>query len=180
MSIFRGEGKINVKKILVDITKNPLVRSIFLGILALIIRAVFVKYGVTFRFSEITPLYKVLSYLSNLATPMALLALGAQFEFSAVSELKKEIIAGTLMRTAVVPILGVGIAYLFFRDSFSGAHFATFVAVFCTPTAVSSVPMTQEMDGDVILAGQYVVWTTLVSTLTVFLASFLLRSAGIF
>ncbi len=180
LSIFREGGKINIKKILLDIVKNPLIQSIFLGIAVLVVRAFFVSAGVSFRLSDIAPIYKVLTSLSGLATPMALLALGAQFKFSAVAQLKKEIIAGTVMRTAVVPILGIGIAYIFFRDTFSGAHFATFVAVFCTPTAVSSVPMTQEMDGDVILAGQYVVWTTLVSAATVFLASFFLRFVGIF
>ena len=117
---------------------------------------------------------------SSVATPLALLVLGIQFEFSAVSELKKEIIFGVLIRTVVVPILGLGVAYVFFNDYFTGAHFATFVAVFATPVAVSSVPMVQEMDGDVTLAGQLVIWTTVISALTVFLASFLLKNAGIF
>jgi predicted permease len=40
--------------------------------------------------------------------------------------------------------------------------------------------MAQEMENDAALAGQYVVWTTLVSALSIFLASFLLRMAGIF
>ena len=57
---------------------------------------------------------------------------------------------------------------------------AAFVAVFATPVAVSSVPMTQEMDGDVILAGQLVVWTTLASAFSVFFVSFLLKAAGVF
>ena len=46
--------------------------------------------------------------------------------------------------------------------------------------AVSSVPMAQEMGSDSDLAGQLVIWSTLVSAFTVFLASFLLKSAGIF
>jgi hypothetical protein len=40
--------------------------------------------------------------------------------------------------------------------------------------------MVQEMGGDVTLAGQLVVWSTLVSALTVFLATFLLRLGGAF
>ena len=84
------------------------------------------------------------------------------------------------MRTVVVPLLGLGTAYLFFRNIFGGAQFAAFVAVFATPVAVSSVPMTQEMDGDVILAGQLVVWTTLASAVSVFLVSFLLKAVGVF
>jgi predicted permease len=52
--------------------------------------------------------------------------------------------------------------------------------MFATPVAVSSVPMAQEMKGDAALAGQLVVWTTLASALSVFIASWLLKLAGVF
>ena len=181
LSIFReGEEKVSVKQVLLGIAKNPLIRAILLGLLALFVRSLLVKGGIEFRLSDVKPIYTTLDYLSRLSTPLALLALGGQFEFSAVSTLKKEIVMGVLIRTVIVPVLGLGIAYLFFRDSFNGAHFATFVAVFATPVAVSSVPMTQEMDGDVMLMGQLVVWSTLFSAISIFIASFLLRLAGIF
>lgn len=181
LSIFnRNSQKVSFKKVLLDVLKNPLIISIFLGIIALCVRALFVKYGIAFRLTDVEPVYKVLKYLSSVATPLALLVLGIQFELSAVSELKREIIFGVLMRTVAVPLLGLGIAYIFFKDYFTGAHFATFVAVFATPVAVSSVPMAQEMDSDVALAGQLVIWTTVSSALTVFLASFILKSVGVF
>ena len=181
LSIFRnGDEKPSIGKIAVGIVKNPLIQGVAAGLVLLGVRAIFVKTGIEFRLSDVTPIYKVLGYLSNLATPLALLVLGAQFEFSAVSSLKREILFGTLMRTVIVPILGIGTAYLLFRTRFGGAHFAAFIAVFATPVSISSVPMAQEMDGDVTLAGQLVVWTTLMSALSVFLTSFLLRLAGIF
>ncbi len=181
LTIFsRSSQKVSVRKIVLDVIKNPLIISIFLGVVALVVRAVFVKYGILFRLSDIGPVFKVLNYLSSVATPLALLVLGIQFEFSAVKELRKEIIFGVLIRTVAVPLLGLGVAYLLFKDTFTGAHFATFVAVFATPVAVSSVPMAQEMDSDVVLAGQLVIWTTVLSAFTVFIASFLLKSAGIF
>ena len=181
LSIF-GEGakKPSVKKILLGILKNPLIQSIVLGLCVLFVRAVFLKNGIQFRLSDIKPIYSVLTSLSNLATPVALLSLGAQFEFSAVKELKKEIIFGTLMRTVIVPIFGIGTAYFVFGSHFGGAHFAAFVAAFATPVAVSSVPMAQEMGGDSELAGQMGVWSTLFSVASVFVASFLLRFAGVF
>lgn len=181
LTVFSGDGeKPSFKKIMLGIIKNPLIISVLLGVLVLSVRALFAKNGITFRLSSIEPLFKVLNYLSSMATPLALLVLGAQFEFSAVASLKKEIIFGTLARTVFVPLIGIGMAYLLFRNTFGGAHFATFVAVFATPVAVSSVPMAQEMKGDAILAGQLVVWTTLVSGFTVFLVSFLLKASGIF
>lgn len=181
LSVFRkGESGPGIRGILLGIIKNPLIRSIFLGLLALALRGVLTEAGIAFRLTDIRPIYTVLGYLSNLATPLALLMLGVQFEFSAVRELKKEILFGTLIRTVAVPLLCLGTAYLFFRDRFDGAEFAAFVALFATPVAVSSVPMAQEMGADHTLAGQLVVWTTLLSAVTVFIASFLLRLAGIF
>ncbi len=180
LSMFGKGGKPSVKKILSDIVRNPLILSVLLGVVALGIRALFVYWGVAFRLTDMKPIYSVLGYLSNLATPLALLMLGAQFEFSAVSALRREILFGTVVRTVLVPLLGIGVAFLAFRNVFEDAHFATFVAMFGTPVAVSSVPMAQEMGADSTLAGQLVVWSTLVSAGTVFLASFLLRLVGVF
>lgn len=181
LSLFGGgEKKPSVKKILLGIVKNPLIIGIATGLVFLGIRALFVHLGVSFRLTDIAPIYTVLEYLSDLSTPLALLVLGAQFEFSAVKALRREIIAGTVARTVVAPLIGVGAAYLFFRNAFTGAHFAAFVALFATPVAVSSLPMAQEMENDAVLAGQYVVWTTIVSAFSIFLASFLLRAAGVF
>lgn len=181
LSVFGdGEQKPSVKKILLGIVKNPLIQSIALGLVVLGIRALFVNFGIGFRLSEVKPIYTVLDYLSRLATPLALLVLGVQFEFSAVKELKREIFFGTLMRAFIVPVLGLGLAFVCFRQSFGGAQFAALVALFATPVAVSSVPMAQEMGADYRLAGQLVVWSTLLSAVTVFIASFLLKAAGVF
>lgn len=181
LTVFSKDGnKVSVKKVLHGIVTNPLIISVLAGCLALGIRVIFTKIGLSFRLSDITPLYTALGYLSNMATPLSLLVLGAQFEFSAVSHLKREIIYGTLVRVMIVPIIGLGGAYLFFRDSFTGAHFASLVALFATPVAVSSVPMAQEMKSDVVLAGQLVVFTTIASAFSVALASFLLKMTGVF
>ena len=181
LSIFNNSGeKPNFKKVMVGIAKNPLILSIFAGLVTLGIRAVFVNLGISFRISTIPAIHTTLKYLSNIATPLALLVLGAQFEFSAIPHLKREIISGVVLRSVIVPMLGIGVAYLAFRGSFSGAQFAALVAVFCTPVAVSSVPMAQEMGADAELAGQLVVFTTITSAFTVFVTSFLLKAAGIF
>lgn len=180
LSIFSGgKEKPSVKKILLDILKNPLILSIAAGLVALLFRAILVNNGITWRLSDLSPIFTTLQYLSRVATPVALLVLGMQFEFSAVKTLRREIVFGTVARVVVAPLIGIGVAFLFLRHVFSGVHFATFVALFATPVAVSSVPMTQEMGGDTALAGQYVVFTTLLSALSIFLASFLLRLAGV-
>ncbi len=181
LCVFRKGGDMKgIKSVLLGILKNPLIIGIAAGLVTLAVRALFVRYGVSVRLSGMPAIYDTLKYISSLATPMALLTLGAQFEFSAIAELKREIIAGTLVRSLIVPSLALGIAYFAFGDKFSGAHFAAFVAAFCTPVAVSSVPMAQEMDADASLAGQLVVFTTLGSAFSVFIASFILSAVGVF
>lgn len=181
LSVFNNNGeKPNFKKVLLGIAKNPLIIAIFSGLAALGIRAIFTEIGITFRVSDIPVIWSSMKYLSNMATPLSLLVLGAQFEFSAIPHLKREIITGVVLRSIAVPVLGIGVAYLAFRNQFGGAQFAALVAAFCTPVAVSSVPMAQEMGADAELAGQLVVFTTISSAFTVFIASFLLKFAGIF
>lgn len=182
LSLFREDhGKVSVKKMILEIVKNPLILGVLAGLSVLAIRSLFVSWEIPFRLSSITPLYTVLGYLSSTATPLSLLVLGAQFEFSAVRELRREIVAGVLLRNVIVPVIGLGVAYFFFFPQYLyGAHFAAFVAMFATPVAVSSVPMAQEMNSDAALAGQLVVWTTIASAFSVFLAAFLLKLGGVF
>ena len=177
LSVFGDGERIDVKKILLGIVKNPLIRSIALGGVCLLVRAVLRENGIAWSLADIRPMYSVIEQLSKTATPVALLALGAEFELSAVPALKKQILFGTLMRVLAVPAVALLAAYLF--GGFTGAHYAAFVALFATPVAVSSVPMAQEMGADSGLAGQLVVWTTVVSAFTIFFFSLLLKAVGI-
>lgn len=171
--------KIVVKKILIGIVKNPLIIATVLGLLTLAVRELFVLWDVRFRLSDIEFLYKTLENLKSICTPFALLVLGGKFEFSAVKRQLRYIVFGTLMRTVAVPVLGLAVAY-FFIPGLSGEHFATYVAVFGTPVAVASAIMAKEMGADDELAGQLVVWTSLVSTVTIFVYVAIFRSIGIF
>ena len=184
LTIFKkGEGGGAFKliwRVIVGILKNPLIISIALACVFLAFRAVFVNFGIEFRLKSIVPVYKVLESLSAVATPLALIVLGAQFEFSAVKEMRREIIIGTVVKELIVPAVGLGAAYFFFGDSFNGAHFAAFIAAFATPSGVSCVPMAQEMGGNVTLSGQLVVWTTVLSGFVIFIASFILKQIGVF
>lgn len=178
LSIYSDEKRPSVKSILVKILQNPLIIAVVTALLVLVGRLFFVKFDITFRLSDAQPIFKVLTYLSSAATPMALLALGAQFEFSAISALKKQIIFAVAIRTVLIPAVTLSVAYAI--GIFEGAHFATFVAMFATPVAVSSVPMAESMGADHKLAGQIVIWTTVLSSITIFLSSFILKSLGVF
>ncbi|MBE6645438.1 MAG: AEC family transporter [Ruminococcaceae bacterium] len=178
LCIYSEDEKPNIKTILLNIAKNPLIIGVCSGLVVIAFRALFVKLDIGFRLSEVEILFDVLKSLSGAATPMALLALGAQFEFSAIPTLKKQIIFGITLRSVIIPVSTLTVAYLL--GSFNGANFATFVAMFSTPVAVSTVPMCQSMGADHTLAGQLVVWTTLISSVVIFLSSFILKLVGVF
>lgn len=171
-------GKPNPKKVALGIAKNPLIIGILSGFVMLLIRALLVRWNIDFRLTDITPIYKVLTSLSNVATPLALVVLGAQFEFSAIPTMKKQIVTAVIIRNVIIPTAGITVAYLI--GGFTGAEFAAFVSLFGTPVAVSSVPMAQEMGADSALAGQIVIFTTIISSFTIFILSFILKELGIF
>ena len=78
LCIYSEDDKPDFKKILINIAKNPLICGVAAGLVALGVRAIFVNVGIEFRLTQVVPVFSVLTYLSSAATPMALLALGAQ------------------------------------------------------------------------------------------------------
>lgn len=182
LTIFNNGGKkekVDIRKILLGIVKNPLIIGTVVGLLALGIREIFVQCGIGFRLRDVEFLYSTLELVKSICTPFALLILGGKFEFSAVKRQLKYIVFGTAARTVVVPLLGLAGAY-FLVPGISGEHYAAYVAVFGTPVAVASAIMAKEMGADDELAGQLVVWTSLVSTVTIFAQVVFFRSVGIF
>ena len=184
LTLFNGNTEkqgINVKNILLGILKNPLIIGTVAGLAVLGIRELFVICDISFRLSDITFLYKSLENVKAICTPFALIVLGGRFEFSAVSKLWKEIVFGTVIRTVAVPVLGLSAAFLLREPlGLSGEHFAVYVGVFATPVAVASAIMAKEMGADDELAGQMVVWTSLVSAVTIFIYVTILRTLGVF
>ena len=128
-------------------------------------------------------IYNTLDNLKQVATPLALVVLGGQFEFSAVKGMSKEIIVGTVFRTVIAPLIGVGCAVLLSEFTplvdFGQEEYPALIALFGTPVAVSSAIMAGEMGNDEQLAGQLVVWTSICSIVTLFAQVLLLMSFGL-
>ncbi|HWR18041.1 MAG TPA: AEC family transporter [Clostridia bacterium] len=171
------EHKPDTGKIIKGIITNPLIIGCVCGFLALCIRMLFEKAGISFRLKDIKPLYDVLTQLSAIASPMSLIVLGAQFEFSAANKLKKQIALATFMRLVFAPLLVLGMAAVFLKDMGNG-DWAGLIALFGSPVAVSSAILAREMKSDYVLASQLVVWTTLFSFISIFLIAILFRTLG--
>ena len=174
----------SVKQILKGILTNPLIIAVCLAVLCLGIR----KAEVAIWGSEVFRLDRDLAFffdavvtLKNGTTPLALVVLGGQFVFSAVKELKKEILVATVWRVVLSPMIGVGGAIFLTHLGLlhcTQAHYPALVALFGSPVAVSSAIMAKGMGNDEQLATQLVVWTTIASGVTVFLSVCALMALG--
>lgn len=187
LSIFSGDQKKpEIGKILMKIWKNPLIIGAALGLMVLGLREVQSQlWGeVVFSIKEDIPfVHSAVNQLKNIATPLALIVLGGQFEFSAVKGMAKEILVGTLWRLVVAPVLGIGLAILLTEYtsflSFGPNEYPALIALFGSPVAVSSAIMAQQMGSDEQLATQYVMWTSLCSVVTIFVTVCIMMATGL-
>jgi predicted permease len=164
LELFRG-GKADPKQIIKKIATNPLILGSLAGLVILL-------SGVTLP----SLIQKPIDDLSKVATPMALFLLGASFSFSAVRGNGKDLTFAVAMKLVVVPLIFVGVAVLMgFRD----VALASILIAFGAPTAVSSFTMAQQMDGDDVLAGQIVVFTTLLSVVSLVAFIFVFKQLGL-
>lgn len=158
--------QIDVKKILRGIAKNPLIIASVAGILANL-------SGL--RLPEC--LANPISQLGSSASPVALLLLGAQFEFYDVKLYRRNLAVCTALRLLVYPGVALPLAALM---GLRGPEFAVLISMFATPTAVASFSMAAQMGGNPELAASAVTMTTLLSSGTMFLWIFLFKSLGMF
>ena len=159
-----GDHESDWKQVVKGVIFNPLILGTFAGL--------FLWLGKV-HFPPV--LESPLRSLGNVATPVALFMLGAAADASKVQTNTRLLVIGVLGRLVFIPLLflPLGIA-LGIRD----VSLITLVAAFASPVSVSSYPMAQQMGGDEDLAGAYVVVTTPVSVVTVFLWAFVLKSMG--
>lgn len=161
------KNKINIFTVLKGIGKNPLIISSVLGILFL-----------SFEIKLPVVLSDIVRDLSRVATPLALVGLGASFTFRSVKNNLGYLSAIVLMKLIVLPVTAISIsAYVF---GFRGAAIVTLISVFASPTAVSSFTMAQSMGGDSDLAAQTVVFTSVFSIITVFAVVAVTKFLGLY
>lgn len=185
----KGENgqRIDFKNVLKKIATNPLIIGVVCGLAALGIRALLpadADGSPVFSLSGNLPfLYTAISNVAKISSPLALIILGGLFDFSAVKGMLKQILIGTLSRVVVVPGLVLGIAVLLSKYTtilnFDATVYPALIALFGSPVAVASAIMAQEMDNDGTLAGQLVVWTSILSIFTLFFFILILRGLGL-
>lgn len=174
------------KAVFRGIVTNPLILSVAAGFVLLGIRQLQAEFFGEVVFSlkrDLKFLYTALSNLKSIASPLALVVMGAQFEFSAVKGMFKEIAVGTASRLVIAPLVGIGLAILLSANtgllSCGVNEYPALVALYGSPMAVSAAVMAGQMGNDEQLATQLVVWTSVFSILTVFLTVCILMPVGL-
>ena len=162
---------------------NPLIIGTLAGFAALGVRKLLptVDGAAVFSIKSSLPsLYKALQDIAKVASPLMIFVLGTKLDLKAAGRLKKMLTLGTLLRLVVSPAILIAAA-IGLRDvlHLTVAEIPALVAVFASPAAVSGPVMVQEIGGDEQLASQLVMWTTMLSMLSIFAFVFVLRSGGL-
>lgn len=165
LEAYRGE-KPDLRRLLLDILKNPLILGCMAGLLAL---------AAGLRLPEM--LEKPVKDLAKAASPLMLFLLGAFFRFSSEPTRTRQTAAVCVGRLVLVPALVLGAAAAL---GFRGVEIITLLAIFASPTAVASFTMAEQLGGDAPLAGNIVVWTSFLSAFTLFGWSLLLKVLNFF
>lgn len=165
LEIYNGK-KPGLRKLLLDILRNPLILGSLAGIL-------FLALGI--RLPEV--LERPVRDIGKAASPLMLFLLGAFFRFDSEPRLRKRALAVCFGRLIAVPALVLGCAVAL---GFRGIEIITLLAVFASPTAVASFTMAEQLGGDAPLAGNIVVMSSFLSAFTLFGWSLLLKMLNFF
>jgi len=156
--------KVGFKTIAFVIVKNPFIIAIALafGMQLAGIRMPFV-------------LNQTVGHAASMATPLALICLGAGMYFQGFDSKFKFALAASLVKVIALPILFVTAGYLM---GFRGYDIAALLVLGGIPSAIAGYTMVVQMGGDSYVAATIIVFTTLVSAFTFTLFVYILRTLG--
>ncbi|WP_335970195.1 AEC family transporter [Fusobacterium polymorphum] len=146
--------EISKSKLLKQVFKNPLIIATLLGISFIVLKVNIPK-----------PVYKTLSDISKIATPLAFIVLGAELQIGNMLKNIKYLISVNILRLVGNPLITIGVGKLI---GFQGIELVALLSMSACPTAVASYTMAKEMNADGDLAGEIVATTSILSIFTIF------------
>jgi len=165
LEMFNSEGKTTAMSLLLNVAKNPLLQGAVVGL-------AFFFLGIKVPKSLLTPI----AAFADMTSPLALFVLGGSLHFNAIRGNLKYLVPTLSFKLLALPALMLAIAYQF---GLRELELFLLLAIYGTPVAAASYPMAQNMGGDGELAGQFVVISTVVSVVTLFVWIFFLKSMGL-
>ena len=116
---------------------------------------------------------EAVSDIGAMATPLALLTMGAQFDVKKFKSSISVTMIAAFCRVIVSPVIVIGVGILL---GFRGYELGALYVLFSAPTAVSSYVMAKNMGGNGNLASQVILVTTFLAMFTITFGIFLLKS----
>lgn len=158
---FRG-GRPKPLVLLKNIVTNPLILGAMTGLVFFLLQ---IHLPVC--------LEKPIGQVADITTPLGMIVLGGSLHFSKIQGNAKYLVPALTLKLVIIPALVLAAASFL---GFSPVERFVVFTMFATPVAVSSYTMAQNMGGDGELAGEFVVLSTALSVVTLFLWIFVLKS----
>jgi len=157
--------KVGPLTVVFTVVKNPFIIGIVIGIIMVLL-------GV--RLPAMVD--RTVFYISNTATPMALICLGAGIVFQGFDKKLKYAVIASVIKVVILPIIFIAAGYaLGFRDT----DLAAIMVLGGIPAAIAGYAMVVQMGGDGYIAGMLVVVSTLMSAFTLTLLVYFMRVMGL-
>ena len=164
LELHRENSHVTFKKVFGGVLSNPFVVAAILG---------FGTHLLPVQFPAL--ITNVIRDLGRCGTPVALIVMGGLFNFGSIRSNLRSLSVGVFARLVLVPALLIPVLI---RTGFQGPDFVGILCVLITPCANSSFSLACGMDSDADLTSQMIVFTSLISLLTIFGWVFLLSSMG--
>lgn len=161
-SLNKGE---KMKQALMNIAKNPIIISIFAGMIVGLL-------GIDFP----TIIDKTVNSVSQMATPLALITIGAGFEGRKALAKMQPTIAAAMIKLVVQPLIFLPLAAYM---GFSGEKMIAILIMLSSPTTPSCYIMAKNMHNDEVLTASVVVMTTLLGAVSLTMWIFILKTVGL-
>ena len=168
LTVTSTEGKFNgtlVKKLVVGVVTNPIILGIAAGMIWSLL-----------RLPMPVILSKSVNYIATTATPLALLVLGATFKGREALNKIGPTIAAALLKLVAIP---AAIFPFAIHMGFRGSELVAIMIMLASPTTVTCYIMAKNMGGDDTLSASVVMVATLLSSVTLTLWVFVMKSFGL-
>ncbi len=160
-----GGKKPNMKETFINVMKNPILLSILIALPFALLNLHFPSF-----------VNKAIGSVANTATPLALISIGAGFEGKKALKKMKPTLLASFIKLILLASLFLPLAVFF---GYRNQELMALLVMLGSPTTVSSYIMAKNTGNDGILTSSIIVLTTLLSSLTLTLWIFVLKSFGV-
>lgn len=159
------DPKQKVKDACINIAKNPIILGILAGLVVGLL-------GIDFP----VIVDKTANSVAQMATPLALITIGAGFEGRKALAKIRPTIAASMIKLVVQPLIFLPVAAWM---GFRGEQMIAILIMLASPTTPSCYIMAKNMDNDGVLTASVIVMTTLLAAFTLIGWIFILKTVGL-